>query len=153
MISHADLTSWRDNNPEKDSNFVKLFKSKIPYLRSVLKKDDAAFALFLFLAEHMDSKNALVCSMQVLCDYFEVSRQTMSKRIKTLVEAGLINIFKSGTSNVYILNPQLVWSSWANGKVSCKFESNVLLSLSEQEKRLYDLTMVKIKHLNLPLES
>jgi DNA-binding transcriptional ArsR family regulator len=124
----------------------------MPYLRSLLKKDDAAFSLFLFLAEHMDNKNALVCSMQVLCDYFEVSRQTMSKRIKTLTTAGMISVFKSGTSNVYILNPGLVWSSWANGKVSCKFESNVMLSLSEQEKRLYDLTMNKIKQLNLPLD-
>jgi DNA-binding transcriptional ArsR family regulator len=152
MIPHIDKTDWRKNNPEKDSNFVKLFKSKMPYLRSLLKKDDAAFSLFLFLAEHMDNKNALVCSMQVLCDYFEVSRQTMSKRIKTLTTAGMISVFKSGTSNVYILNPGLVWSSWANGKVSCKFESNVMLSLSEQEKRLYDLTMNKIKQLNLPLD-
>ncbi len=134
---YKEKEEWNKENLEdgdkKNSNFVMFFKHKMPYLRAMSLKDPHAFNLFLFLTENMDTKNAVMCSMKVLEEYYGVTRQTISGRIKTLINEGLISVFKSGTSNVYSVNPDLVWSSWANGKQYCKFTTNVILSLSEQE--------------------
>jgi hypothetical protein len=150
MITTSNKAKWIEQNEingdKKNKDFIQLYRVKMPYLRSVLKKDDGAFSLFMFLIEHMDYKNALICSMSVLCEFFEVSRQTMSKRVKTLTFNGLISVLKSGTTNVYIINPELAWSSWNNGKKYCKFESNILISLGEQEKHIYDLEIEKLKN-------
>ena len=43
---------------------------------------------------------------------------------------------KSGTSNVYIVNPDVAWTSYGNQKQYCKFQANVLLSSSENAEYL-----------------
>jgi hypothetical protein len=153
MIKISNKSEWieknKTENDKKNSNFIQIYRKKMPYLRSVLKKNDGAFSLFMFLIEHMDQKNSVICSMQVLCDFFEVSRQTISKRVKILIDSGLISVLKSGTTNIYIANPEIVWSSWKNTKKYCKFESNILLSLNEQEKHIYNLEMEKMKKISL----
>ena len=81
MIKISNKSEWieknENENDKKNSNFIQIYRKKMPYLRSVLKKNDGAFSLFMFLIEHMDQKNSVICSMQVLCDFFEVSRQNM----------------------------------------------------------------------------
>ena len=41
---------------------------------------------------------------------------------------------KSGTSNVYIVNPDVAWTSYADQKSSCSFQANVVLSGTENPK-------------------
>ena len=50
-----------------------------------------------------------------------------------LTENGFIYIKKSGTANVYLLNPEIMWKSWSNNMKYCEFPANVIITESEQE--------------------
>jgi len=43
---------------------------------------------------------------------------------------------KSGTSNVYIVNPDVAWTSYADQKATCNFHANVILCSSENAEYL-----------------
>ena len=74
--------------------------------------------------------------MQALTEIMGLSRVSLSKRVKYLKDNGWIEVLKSGTSNVYIVNPDVTWSSYANQKKYCKFSANILLSSSENAEYL-----------------
>lgn len=102
----------------------------------VVKENPNAFRVFLFLLNHMDKYNAVMCSYQVLQEALDIGRTTASTAIKFLKEHGFIHVYKSGTSNVYITNPDIAWKSWGNNRQYCEFPANVLISASEQDERL-----------------
>ena len=64
-----------------------------------------------------------------------MSGRTISRAIKYLKDNGFLYIYKSGTSNVYVANKNLVWNSWGNNREYCEFPANIVLSKSEQEER------------------
>ena len=116
-------------------NFVQWNQDKEIYKKEdwLMAKSPIAYRIFKFLVNHMDNYNAVVCSQRVLMDYFDVSRTTISRAIKLLKDKGYLAIYKSGTSNVYALNDQIVWKSWGSNYGYSKFPSNVILSLDEQD--------------------
>ncbi len=93
--------------------------------------------------------NAVIVSQEVLTEMFEVSRSTIYRAIKILDEGNYIKIYKSGTSNVYALNDDMVWNSWGTNKKYSKFNANVIISEDEQteeiKKELKDLKIEKHK--------
>ncbi|WP_114200817.1 replication/maintenance protein RepL, partial [Staphylococcus aureus] len=80
----------------------------------LMSKSPIAYRIFKFLINNMDSYNAVMCSQTVLQEQFDVSRVTISRAIKLLKEKQLIDVYKSGTSNVYAVNKQIAWSSWGS---------------------------------------
>lgn len=111
--------------------------------RALLRENPTAGILFDFMSEHMDGRNALVCSYQVFQDALDIGRTTTSKAVKTLVERGFIAVKRSGRSNVYLLNDNLVWKSWGKNKKYCEFPANIILSAAEQ----YDIETTDFKAL------
>ena len=108
-------------------------KDQAKYLRSCLSENPRALQILLFLFENMDGYNAVVCSYSVLCEACGgVSRQTATKAVKYLKDHGFIYVYKSGTSNVYVANKNLVWNSYGSNAKYCKFPASVVLSYSEQ---------------------
>ena len=93
----------------------------MPELRWLMKKSGIASSILNFIMEHMDYHNALCCSYAVFMDYFEVSKPTVSRAIKLLKDNGFIDVLKSGTSNVYIVNHEVAWTSYGEDKKMCKF--------------------------------
>lgn len=132
---------------KKDHNFVKFFRDAMPEIRWLSLNNPKAFAIFMFIVEHMDYKNALMCSYQVLEDYFEVSKSTITRSIRFLKENGFIDVLKSGTSNVYIINSEVAWASWANQKEYSKFNGNILVSRKENKDYQYRKQFDKFKTL------
>jgi DNA-binding transcriptional ArsR family regulator len=94
--------------------------------------NDPNMKVMLFIVEHMDHYNALVCSYKVIEEALGISQATVARSIKFLREKGMIYVRKSGTSNVYTLNPEIAWKSWGSNKKYCKFPANILLSHNEQ---------------------
>lgn len=134
-------------NSKKDNNFVKLFRDAMPELRWLSLNHPKAYAIFMFIVEHMDYQNALMCSYQVFEDYFEISTSTVRRSIKILKDNGFVDILKSGTSNVYIINHQIVWASWANQKEYSKFNGNILISRKENKDYEYKKQFDRFKSL------
>lgn len=122
---------------KKNSNFVMMYREHMPEIRWLMKKSRYASNIFNFILEHMDYNNALMCSYQVFMDYFEISKPTVTRAIKLLKDNGFIDVLKSGTSNVYIVNQEIAWSSWDNQKKYCKFNGNILISAIENKDYEY----------------
>lgn len=117
-------------------SFFQVNKENTKHMRSLIDENPIAFKLFLFLCEHMDNYNAVICSYKVLSDVLGVSTRTVSRCIACLRDHGFIAVAKSGTANVYIANKDLVWNSWGDNVKYCKFPANVILSFDEQNNEI-----------------
>lgn len=76
-----------------------------------------------------------------------MSKATIQRSIKYLKDNGFVYIYKTGTSNVYVANKDLVWNSWGNNIDYCEFPANIVLSRSEQEERtkIYDKRVTTVQ--------
>jgi len=137
---------------EKNSpfnSFIQVNKRTYQLEDKLMKESPLAYRIWRFLANNMDSYNAVIVSQEVLTEVFEVSRSTIYRAIRILDEGNYIKIYKSGTSNVYALNDDMVWNSWGTNKKYSKFNANVIISEDEQteeiKKELKDLKIEKHK--------
>lgn len=131
----------------KNSNFVMMYRDHMPEMRWLTNKSGKASNILNFIMEHMNYQNALMCSYQVFMDYFNISSDTVRRCIKLLYDSGFIDIIKSGTSNVYIVNQEVVWASWDSQKKYCKFNGNILISATENKDYYYRNQFDKLKSL------
>lgn len=144
---------------KKNDNFFMIFKSKegSEHLRELIKISPPAAQLFMFLAEQADRTNAVVASGKALASYLNLSEATISRALKILAiktkdKEPYLEILKSGGTNVFVLNPQIVWSAWKTGKDYCLFgNAKILLSTSEQDVGLKKRLNVLIEKDQKPL--
>ena len=132
---------------KKNSNFVMMYRDHMPEIRWLISKNGNAANILNFIMEHMDYRNALMCSYQVMMDYFKLSKDTIRRCIKLLYDNGFIDILKSGTSNVYVINQEIAWTSWDNQKKYCQFDGKILISAKENEDYKYQSQFDKFKSL------
>lgn len=126
---------------KKNDNFYMVFKTKegSEKLRNLIKISGPATQIFLFLAEQSDRTNAVVASGKALAQALNLSEATVSRALKVLSKANdneepYLEILKSGGTNIFVLNPNIVWSAWKTGKDYCMFgNAKVLVSTSEQD--------------------
>lgn len=121
---------------KKNTDFFMVFKkSGSPMLRDLIGVSPIGARLFMFLAEQADRTNAIVASGKALATALGVSDASISRAIKTLEEKELVERMNSGGTNVFVLNPDVVWSAWKTGKDYCLFgNAKVLVNVSEQPK-------------------
>ena len=90
----------------------------------------------MLLCKHMDGTNALCVSNIALQELLSCGKATVCRAVKHLKDNGWVCVLKSGTSNVYIVNPEVAWTSYGNQKQYCQFTSSVLLSSTENAEYL-----------------
>lgn len=132
---------------EKNHNFIQLYKDHMPEVRWLMTKHKFASGLLFFILEHMDNRNALACSYAVFEDYFDVSKMTIYRGLKTLQENGFIDVLKMGTSNVYIVNENLAWTDKNTNKKFAKYDGKILVSKKENKDYQYRNQFDKLKSL------
>lgn len=115
----------------KNGSFVQYDESNLTIVRDLIKKNPVAADIFMFLSQHMNRQNAIVCPSKVLEEITGKARTTVSNAIKLLKDEHYVCTLKSGTTNVYVLNPSLVWKAWRTGKPYCEFDGKIFISKSE----------------------
>lgn len=120
---------------QKNQDFVQLYRRHIDSIVE-LASHKVAFELFMFFVKYMDGSNALIVSNNVLQEVLGYGKAAICRAVKFLKENGWICVLKSGTSNVYIVNPEVTWTSYGNQKQYCKFQSTVILSGSDNAEYL-----------------
>lgn len=131
---------------KKNHDFVQFTRSSLLVLAKVQAKSGLAGAIFMFLSNKMKQDNKVIVSREALAEFFEVSKTGISNAIKLLVESKLIKVLKSGNSNIYCLNADVVWSTYGNKKEYAEFSCQVFLSKSEQGKlKTENLKVVSLK--------
>lgn len=147
---------------KKNDNFYMVFKTKegSEKLRNLIKQSPPAAQIFMFLAEQSDRTNAVVASGKALAQYLNLSEATVSRALKFLSKATdneepYLEILKSGGTNVFILNPSIIWSAWNTGKEYCLFgNTKVLVSKNEQDigmKKRLNVIIEKNQQIGLDL--
>lgn len=115
-------------------DFAQLNRQNVIHLIKAAQVNPTALSVLLFFIEHMNKMNAIICSYKVLEEQLEMSKATITRSIKYLKDTGFIHIYKSGTSNVYVVNNDLVWTNSGDKVKYCQFPASVILSASEQEE-------------------
>ena len=121
---------------QKNRDFIQLYRDHIDDVAKLARDNGKAYDLFMLLVKHMDGTNALAVSNIALSELLQVTTRTVQRAVKYLKDSGWICVLKTGTSNVYIVNPDVAWTSYGNQKQYCKFQANVLLSSSENAEYL-----------------
>lgn len=137
-INEQEKREEEQRKREKQSPYARWVQMNKDYYKAedwLMAKSPIAYRIFKFLINNMDNYNAVVCSYKVLQEYFDVSQVTVARAIKLLKEKKYIEVYKSGTSNVYVVNKNIAWNSWGKNFKYAKFEANIILSESEQEQR------------------
>lgn len=130
----GELISEHSQHIAMNRDFVQFYRSQLHAVADLGRADPLALAVWLWIVERMGRDNALVCSMAPLVEYFQRSRQTISKKVGILLSKGYLGIAKSGTTNIYLANADLVWTSNAAKRRTAEFRANVVLSESEQSR-------------------
>lgn len=130
----------------KNDDFVMFFREHMPELRWLSIENTTAYNIFMFLCEHMDRSNGLICPSSILEDYFNVSKRTVQRAIKYLSDNGFICIMKVGTSNAYIVNPSIAWTSKKDGIEYCQFNGTFLIDRKQNLDYSLEAQRTKIKN-------
>lgn len=138
----------QEDNAKKNNNFVQFSRSNMGAVRNMAIENPVATSIFIFLSEYMNRRNAVVCPSKVLQEITGKSRPTVARAISYLKEKGYLSILKSGSTNVYVLNPHVVWASSRTDKSFCEFQGTILISKSENEKLIDEI----VKRHNVQLD-
>lgn len=144
------------SDDEKNGNFVQVSRQPgLQALTRLSKENPAALQLFLFITEHMDGRNALAVSRYTIAELTEKSLSTIDRSIKYLKQNGYLTVLKIGSANAYVLNSDIVWSSYANQRKYCKFEGTLMLGEydNKEEFERLEKSSEKIKCANLRLKN
>jgi len=135
---------------KKNSPFVQLSDPDgIKAMRLLTNANPMAANVFYLFMQHMDSQNCLIVSMDTIGGKLGISRPTVYRAVKYLKENNYIAVLKSGTSNVYTLNANIVWKDRGDKKVEALLYGAVLLSLDEQPDDIKKIVAKKNNQLEL----
>ena len=141
LIEHYEkkkspYTKWTQQNNDEEAQEARFW---------LMKKSPIAYCVMDFLASNMDRYNAVICSYRVMQEKFGYSRAALSEAIKLLREHNYIDVKKSGTSNIYMINKQLYWNSWGTNFAYAEFGANIIISASEQDKQTQERIKIEIQ--------
>ena len=123
----------------KNRRFLQLSDDSLEMLQ-LMAKDSNAMALFFFLCRCMrDRSNTLVASAPALMQFTGMRKTALFAAIKALKERRIIDVRKSGTTNVYCMNAKVVWRWGNHEKHYAAFETLALLTLDEQNESIEKL--------------
>lgn len=145
FISDTALKGYEN---EKKSPYEKFVQFNLTHTKDWIalnKKSHIATEILMFLMDHMDGHNALICSITVLSEALGYCRSAISEAIGILKSSGFVDVKKSGNTNVYLLNKDLAWKSWGKNYRYAEFEAKIIISESEQER----LSGVKDTRMNM----
>lgn len=119
---------------ELNDNFVQFYVDNMDLIIDINRKNPTAGTILLWIVKHMDKSNALVVSQTAICDALDIHRNTVTNAVNFLKENKALDVFKSGTTNVYAINEQVAWKDIAENKKFAHFSAKVFLSANEQPK-------------------
>ena len=114
---------------------------------SQLQRDfSTAVTILFFIIEHMELDNALVISQKALSEVLGISRSTVYRNVEILKNSKIIRVLKTGNSNIYVVNADVVWRKSAEQKKFALFNAKVYLTPSEQDEIKKPIKTYKRKH-------
>lgn len=137
-LQQEEALREQEEQEARKSNFKQFYQinsAEASKFTQLIAKEPKSAAILNFMFELMDKTNALMCSHKVLQKRFDISESTVKRAVKILKDGGFIHVYKSGSSNVYIVNPHLAWKTYGKNAKYCEFPATIVLDYDEQEVR------------------
>ena len=118
---------------DRDFNFHKLWLGHI--LQSIDLIGNQKTKLAFWIIEHLDKENKLVYTYDQIQKETGMSRDTIAKTMKALVES---NFLEKKHSGCYIVNPDVIWKGTRNGRMNVLIrykDTKVQAKMKEREKQ------------------
>ena len=132
----SPFVKWTQQNNDEEAQEARFW---------LMKESSDAYCIMDFLASNMDRYNAVICSYKVIQEKLGYSQSTVARAIKLLKEHNYIDVKKTGTSNIYMINKQLYWNSWGTNYAYAEFGANIIISASEQDKDTQERIKLEIQ--------
>ena len=147
QANKADEKAHKDRQKSPYKKWTQVNNSREAYEAEdwLIANSATAYRVLHFLVSNMDRYNAVICSYKVMQEKFGYSRVTLSEAVKLLKEHKYIDVKKSGTSNVYMVNKMLYWNSWGSNYAYAEFGAKVIISSSEQDDETREEIELQIK--------
>lgn len=94
----------------------------------------SCFRVFNLLCHHMGVDNKVITTNRDIANLLNCSTRTVDRAIKYLCEHQFIMKNKGGTTNIYVINANLVFKSWGKNHKYAEFANDILLSDIENKK-------------------
>lgn len=120
-----------EEDARKNHDFVQFTRHGLDNLG---KLDATAIKVFLLISKEMNRENKLIISQKTLATLLDYSRQTISTAIKSLIHHKFLTILKSGSTNIFCLNSDVVWSTDNQKRQYASFTARVYISEDEQRE-------------------
>ena len=130
------------------NDFVQVTRGYIVEMRALASKSPLAHSVLWVLVERMNKTNAVVISQTALSEILGSPRGSISRAISILRDHRWVQVVKIGTSNAYILNSNVVWtSSIKTGKRYAVFNAEVIATETDQsEQEIKGWENMELKH-------
>lgn len=114
-------------------NFLQVNNDNYKAEAWLMRKSPIAYQILRFITHSMDNYNALICSYKVIQESLGVSSASIARAVKLLQEHKYLQIAKSGTTNIYMVNKELYWHSYGTNYARAEFGAKIIVSADEQE--------------------
>lgn len=119
-----------------NQNFVMFFRNEMHSLRKIAIQDGKALSVLMLITEHMDQTNSLIVSRETIGEILGMAIPTVDRKLKFLRDNNFLTVAKTGTSNVYMVNANIAWTTYGNQKDYAKFRTSILISRTEQDNKI-----------------
>ena len=150
-LNELERKRLKETRKSPFTNFYQVNKDSSNYLRSCLKENPRALELLLFIFDHMDKYNAVICSYKVFQEALGVGQATIARAIITalytftrveLVMSTLPTKTWSGIPGEQISNTanflRISYYQKANRKSKSKFAISVSKRFKSKEKNKFE---------------
>lgn len=126
-------------NPEtgevtiRNANFIQFYPDHLILIRDMVAESPNALRIFMWIVEKMENHNKLIVSFPAMAEALKISERTAKYGIAHLKSKNFLTTAKSGNTNVYIVNSNIVWKTYADKKQFSEFSAHVYITASEQE--------------------
>lgn len=126
----------RSKSPWRSGYFmIRQGKKVWDFLNDLKKYNRTYFDIWFFLASNVSYDNIVEVDQQTIADEIGKSIITVKRGIKYLKDHNFIGIEKSGrfSSNIYVMNRDLIWKGYKNNQGRCKVFGAIILSKESLE--------------------
>ena len=141
----ADLAVKKEQEDERKkredkvfSSYFQLNKKTLPLLDLCITEKPKAFRLFIFLINHMDKYNCVVCCRSAFEKALGLSRSTTYEHLKYLQDLNFIYTGPVDKNTRYVINPNIIWHSKKRNLKYCPFpKEKALLNFPNSSDNTY----------------
>lgn len=117
-------------------------KRALKELQVLAIKTPAAMGTLMYMVNRMSRSNALVVSQKAIADELGITRESVNRAIKHLINHNFVQVIKAGGASVYVVNARVAWQG-VRGDRFAAFQADVIAIESEQTGELDNLPPLK----------